>query len=153
VPARGKNDPILRVFAVVFLQGALACSPTPFVPFRGGNDAGAVSTPDAMSAPPASADSGSSSMPPAPTPDAPVMPAPKPDAAMPVNPGVACGMAMPWTADSDYKEGAQVTHGTPPHIYQCRPFPNSGWCPMSAYEPGKDGAPWMDAWMDAGPCP
>ena len=37
-------------------------------------------------------------------------------------------------------------------LYQCRPFPNSGWCGISdAYSPGT-GFAWMDAWMLVGPC-
>ena len=70
-----------------------------------------------------------------------------------VAPGVACGSAQPWSASHSYKEGDQVTHGAPPHVYQCKPWPYSGWCTNSAYEPGKAGGPWQDAWVDLGPCP
>jgi hypothetical protein len=165
--ASGKNDTgrVLTFLALAAL--AQACAPQPFKPFHGSGGDGPAAvppSPDAGSMVPPSPDAGSAkdtavsspdrppvSSPPdapvsTPTPDAPVMPPP-------TNPGVACGMAQPWMADGDYKDGTQVTNGTPPHVYQCLPFPNSGWCPMSAYEPGKAGAPWMDAWKDVGPCP
>jgi hypothetical protein len=67
--------------------------------------------------------------------------------------GVACGNAQPWMANGSYMAGDHVTDSVPPHIYECKPFPFSGWCPMPGYEPGKAGTPWMDAWMDLGPCP
>ena len=37
--------------------------------------------------------------------------------------------------------------------YECRPYPNSGWCSgaASAYEPGV-GFAWADAWIDLGAC-
>jgi hypothetical protein len=171
--ASGKNDTGLTLF-VTLAALSLACAPTPFKPFHGtsAGDGSAMVTPpspDAGTTVPPSSDSsvptGSPDRPsmmstpdargPSTTPDAGV-PSGSPDAPPmppPTNPGVACGMAQPWMADGTYKDGSQVTHGTPPHVYQCLPFPNSGWCPMSAYEPGKDGAPWMDAWKDVGPCP
>jgi hypothetical protein len=38
-------------------------------------------------------------------------------------------------------------------LYQCRPWPNSGWCSMAAsyYGPGI-GSAWMDAWLLVGRC-
>jgi hypothetical protein len=161
--ASGKNDTgsLIVLTVVAFLS---ACAP-PFKPFHGsgsgdgspvvtppGPDAGSSLPPSPDSAVPSGSPDRPSTMS---TPDGP-SPSATPDATpMPpsTDPGVACGMAQPWMADGAYKEGAQVTHGTPPHVYQCLPFPNSGWCPMSAYEPGKAGAPWMDAWKDVGPCP
>jgi hypothetical protein len=63
-----------------------------------------------------------------------------------------CAGTEPWKAGV-YKGGAVVTSGDPPHRYQCKPFPFEGWCGNVGYEPGKPGAPWMDAWVDLGPCP
>lgn len=68
-------------------------------------------------------------------------------------PHVACGEIMPWMSGAAYKEGDKVAAGRPVHVYECRPWPNSGWCPMAAYEPGLPGTPWADAWTDTGPCP
>jgi hypothetical protein len=67
--------------------------------------------------------------------------------------GVTCADAEPWMGGADYKAGKVVTNGTPRHRYECKPFPFEGWCKIAAYEPGKVGAPWMDAWIDLGACP
>lgn len=87
-------------------------------------------------------------------------PSPPPDAAPPQKldvsaggPPVMCGDIPAWMADVKYADGAKVANGSPPKIYQCLPWPRSGWCPISAYEPGKPRGPWMDAWMEVGPCP
>ena len=71
----------------------------------------------------------------------------------PPPPPVACGEIMPWMAGGPYKEGERVAAGNPTHIFECRPWPNSGWCPMDAYEPAKPDGPWADAWTDTGVCP
>jgi hypothetical protein len=67
-------------------------------------------------------------------------------------PAVACDGAEPWMSDAAYQPGKQVRHGTPPHLYECKPWPFSGWCLFAAYEPGKPGAPWEEAWLDLGRC-
>jgi hypothetical protein len=66
--------------------------------------------------------------------------------------GVSCADAQPWMGGFEYTAGKVVKNGQPVHRYECRPFPNEGWCRFAAYEPGKQGAPWMDAWTDLGPC-
>jgi hypothetical protein len=66
---------------------------------------------------------------------------------------VSCGEVMGWMAGGDYKEGTRVAAGSPARLYECLPWPNSGWCPMAAYEPGKADGFWKDAWKDVGPCP
>ena len=73
--------------------------------------------------------------------------------AEPPPPAVSCGEAKPWMVGGAYKEGSLVAAGSPTHLFQCRPWPNSGWCPMAAYEPGKPEGYWKDAWTDHGPCP
>lgn len=52
---------------------------------------------------------------------------------------------------SQYRAGTRVLQPKNGRIYECRPFPNSGWCPLwsagnNAYEPGYGWA-WMDAWL------
>src|SRR5438046_10351528 len=44
-------------------------------------------------------------------------------------PGVVCGEVEPWVPGGPYKEGMRVTHGSPAHVYECKPWPFSGWCP------------------------
>jgi hypothetical protein len=37
-------------------------------------------------------------------------------------------------------------------LYECKPYPYSGWCGVStAYAPGS-GYAWTDAWTLVGPC-
>ncbi|MFS2225652.1 hypothetical protein [Pantoea sp. B65] len=48
-----------------------------------------------------------------------------------------------------YQEGTRVL-GPDLHIYQCKPYPASGWCRIyspaaSQYQPGV-GSHWQDAW-------
>jgi hypothetical protein len=87
-------------------------------------------------------------------------PAPDPSPAAPADASsnsapasVTCSDAVPWKSGESYGGGKRVTHNAPPHIYECKPWPFSGWCPMAAYEPGKTDAPWTDAWIDLGVCP
>lgn len=49
-----------------------------------------------------------------------------------------------------YAGGDRVTnHGV---VYECKPYPYSGWCGIAgAYEPGV-GFAWTDAWVKIGPC-
>ncbi len=66
---------------------------------------------------------------------------------------VACGEVQPWKAGDSYRMGNKVTAGYPLHVFECRPWPNEGWCSMIAYKPAKTDGPWADAWRDLGPCP
>ncbi|WP_171857443.1 glycoside hydrolase family 19 protein [Enterobacter kobei] len=55
------------------------------------------------------------------------------------------GDYAPWSANSKYKAGDIVNnHGK---LFQCKPFPYSGWCNNAPayYEPGA-GLAWSDAW-------
>jgi hypothetical protein len=92
---------------------------------------------------------------PAPSPSDPAPPPADADpaGANPAPAAVSCGDAGPWKGGEAYAAGKRVTHNTPMHIYECKPWPFSGWCPMAAYEPGKTDAPWTDAWIDLGVCP
>ena len=71
----------------------------------------------------------------------------------PPAPPARCGEVGPWMEGKLYEAGDRVAAGLPVHLYECRPWPNSGWCPLPAYEPGKIADYWPDAWTDAGPCP
>lgn len=60
--------------------------------------------------------------------------------------GGQAGAHPAYKAGATYKAGDIVTHGG--DLYQCKPFPNSGWCSVApqAYEPGRGWA-WKDAWL------
>jgi hypothetical protein len=63
----------------------------------------------------------------------------------------ACGDVAPWMLGKGYAAGDRAEGGG--SVYQCRPFPNSGWCGLdTAYSPGV-GFRWQDAWTLVGPCP
>lgn len=49
---------------------------------------------------------------------------------------------------SGYRAGVRVLQAKTGGIFECRPFPNEGWCRIeaSAYEPGV-GSDWQDAWI------
>lgn len=65
--------------------------------------------------------------------------------------GGDCNGLPIYTENGGYSAGSQVTNAG--DIYQCRDYPNSGWCNGSAwaYEPGS-GAHWQDAWTLVGEC-
>lgn len=49
---------------------------------------------------------------------------------------------------STYRAGVRVLHAKTGAVFECRPFPNEGWCRIEspAYEPGL-GSAWQDAWI------
>lgn len=56
------------------------------------------------------------------------------------------------TSLSAYKAGTRVLQPKNGRVYECKPFPYSGWCSQwsansTAYEPGV-GAHWADAWIE-----
>lgn len=59
-----------------------------------------------------------------------------------------CEGVMNWSPGS-YSAGARVQSGI--NLYECKPYPYSGWCGMDAYAPGTGWA-WADAWILVGPC-
>ncbi len=62
-----------------------------------------------------------------------------------------CSGLTPYKENSGYVPGSIVQNGGV--IYQCKPFPYSGWCNGAAwaYGPG-NGTAWTDAWMQTGTC-
>ncbi|QEO57518.1 glycoside hydrolase family 19 protein [Francisella marina] len=61
---------------------------------------------------------------------------------------------VPANSATTYQQGksytaGQIVVGTDGNQYQCKPFPASGWCGMSAshYAPGS-GSHWQDAWTE-----
>jgi hypothetical protein len=60
----------------------------------------------------------------------------------------ACGGVPKWSA-GNYSAGDRVQNGV--NLYECKPYPFSGWCVLDAYQPG---AGWArtDAWTLVGPC-
>ncbi len=66
--------------------------------------------------------------------------------------GGSCAGVAAYMEGKVYTGGERAQNGG--RLYQCRPFPNSGWCGLSAngaYAPGT-GFAWMDAWTLVGPC-
>ena len=66
------------------------------------------------------------------------------------DPGSNCD-ASQYVENGGYQEGSRVQNAD--NLYECRPFPNSGWCNGAAwaYAPGT-GNHWEDAWILVGPC-
>lgn len=67
--------------------------------------------------------------------------------------GGSCGGVAAYMEGKVYMPGDRTQNKG--QLYQCRPFPNSGWCGLAsngAYTPGT-GFAWMDAWTLVGPCP
>jgi predicted chitinase len=63
---------------------------------------------------------------------------------------VSCNGAARYAAGTVYQGGARVQNRG--SLYQCRPFPYSGWCGIGGgYEPGA-GDYWQDAWTLVGTC-
>ncbi len=68
--------------------------------------------------------------------------------------GCDCGCGEHPGADYVYPDGigtyeeGTIVLGSDGNLYQCRPFPNSGWCNQSSlyYAPGT-GLAWEDAWV------
>lgn len=59
--------------------------------------------------------------------------------------------APQYMENGGYQQGSRVQNAG--NLYECRPFPNSGWCNGAAwaYAPGT-GNHWEDAWILVGPC-
>lgn len=62
----------------------------------------------------------------------------------------ACGGVAPWMVGMVYAAGDRAQNAG--QVYQCLHFPNSNWCGLADYAPGK-GFAWNDAWTLVGPCP
>ncbi|MGF1685104.1 lytic polysaccharide monooxygenase [Photobacterium japonica] len=76
-----------------------------------------------------------------PTPSPTPLPSPLPD-------GAGYEYVYP-TGIGGYVAGETVVLGRDGHTYQCRPFPEGGWCNINSathYEPGY-GSSWQDAWV------
>lgn len=65
----------------------------------------------------------------------------------PDNPGGGSGYDYVYPEGMDSYEGGTRVKGPNGGIYECKPFPNSGWCSIdaNAYKPGV-GRAWDDAW-------
>ncbi|MBC7488263.1 MAG: T9SS type A sorting domain-containing protein [Cytophagaceae bacterium] len=62
-----------------------------------------------------------------------------------------CTNLSTYSENNDYQAGSTVKSND--RIYECKPWPYSGWCNSAAiaYGPGT-GTVWQDAWMDKGSC-
>jgi len=64
-----------------------------------------------------------------------------------------CYAISPWKANTPYKAGDRVFQIADLRVYQCRPWPYEGWCPLPTYEPGDESTGyWRDAWVQLGYC-
>jgi hypothetical protein len=64
-----------------------------------------------------------------------------------------CYVISPWKANTPYKAGDRVFQIADLRVYQCRPWPYEGWCPLPTYEPGDESTGyWRDAWVQLGYC-
>jgi hypothetical protein len=63
-----------------------------------------------------------------------------------------CYVLKTYVLDAPYDAGARVFSLRDLRVYQCRPWPNSGWCSIGAYEPGGPLGFWPDAWVPLGYC-
>jgi GH18 family chitinase len=62
----------------------------------------------------------------------------------------SCESTLLYNASTTYGDGSQVINDG--KIYQCRPWPYSGWCSIGGnYTPGS-GTHWQDAWTFIGTC-
>jgi hypothetical protein len=60
-----------------------------------------------------------------------------------------CTGIAPWSVRTYSPGDLAESNG---RLYECQPWPNSGWCGLAgAYEPGVGWA-WTNAWIDLGPC-
>ena len=84
-------------------------------------------------------------------PPAPVdSPPPRPDFSSAL--AASCAGADTWRSGKQYEAGDTVVHGEPRRKFECRPWPNTPWCWLPDYEPGKN-LFYDDAWIDQGACP
>lgn len=56
---------------------------------------------------------------------------------------VSCDGIAAYQSGTTYAPAARIRHNG--SLYECKPWPASGWCQSSGYEPGI-GAAWQDAW-------
>jgi hypothetical protein len=83
---------------------------------------------------------------------------PAPEDTAPARPDFSTAMAAscvgdsPWQSGKQYEAGDTVIHGEPRRKFECRPWPNTPWCWLPDYEPGKN-LFYDDAWIDQGACP
>jgi hypothetical protein len=61
---------------------------------------------------------------------------------------IDCNSLTSWGVGNSYNAGDIVTHSN--KAYQCKDWPQSGWCPLEAYEPNK--AYGEQAWTHVGEC-
>jgi hypothetical protein len=77
-------------------------------------------------------------------------PPPRPDFSSAV--ATSCAGSDPWQGGTQYEAGDTVVHGEPRRKFECRPWPNTPWCWLPDYEPGRN-LFYDDAWIDQGACP
>ena len=63
-----------------------------------------------------------------------------------------CYALKAYVLDAPYAAGDKVFSLRDLRVYQCKPWPYSGWCPIGAYEPGGPLGFWPNAWTPLGYC-
>lgn len=63
-----------------------------------------------------------------------------------------CYVISRWAPNVQYEAGARVFQVSDLRVYQCRPWPYTGWCSQAPYEPGGPTGYWPDAWIHIGYC-
>ena len=64
-----------------------------------------------------------------------------------------CYVIARYTPGTAYKGGDRVFQIADLRVYQCRPWPYEGWCPLPTYQPGDESTGyWRDAWVQLGYC-
>jgi len=61
------------------------------------------------------------------------------------------GCPPDYEINTAYDENDRVV-GEDGNVYQCKPFPYSGSCGQSGFEPGQDGSSWKEVWTQLGSC-
>lgn len=63
-----------------------------------------------------------------------------------------CYALKSYVLDAPYNAADRVFSLRDLRVFQCRPWPNSGWCSIGAYEPDGPLGFWPDAWTPLGYC-
>ncbi|HEY2901222.1 MAG TPA: hypothetical protein VGL59_11645 [Polyangia bacterium] len=65
---------------------------------------------------------------------------------------INCYLYAAYKPGTAYTDGARVFQLRDLRVFQCKPWPYSGWCSQDAYEPDGPTGYWPDAWTPIGYC-
>jgi hypothetical protein len=77
-----------------------------------------------------------------------------PPVVMPDGPltAINCYLYAAYKPGTAYTDGARVFQLRDLRVFECKPWPYSGWCSQDAYEPDGPTGYWPDAWTPIGYC-